>query len=308
MNQIEIKGLGVSLPKQSVTFKSGTRYRISGRENHLQLLVESAQDALKKSGMKLDEIDAIVGACAVGLQPIPCTAALVHEQLSPKRHIPAFDINSTCTSFISAVDIVSSQIASGKYKNVLIVAGDVPSIALNAEDKHSYELFGDGAVSTILSSSQYGKILYSNQLTYSKGAHMTQIAGGGTSLPSYHINDNNRPLYQFHMEGRKVLKLSFDLIDEMMRNVTKDSGIKLDEIDMIIPHQASPALGLVMKKLGIEKDKYIDIVSEYGNMVSASVPFALHYAIQKERIKRGDKVLLIGTAAGLTTNALLLEY
>ena len=83
------------------------------------------------------------------------------------------------------------------------------------------------------------------------------------------------------------------------------AGLSLDDIDMVVPHQASRILGLIMPKLGIPSGKYIDKVSNYGNMVSASIPFVLNDAILNAKITKGDTVLLIGTAAGLTANMLV---
>lgn len=308
MLNVEIKSLGVALPKNYVEFKGGRRYRVSGEETQLTLLCESAKNALANAGLTIDDIDAIVGGCAVGLQPIPCTAALVHEVIAPNRHIPAFDVNSTCTSFITALDIVGNYIQNGRYKNVLIVAGDVGSLSLNENEKHSFELFGDGCVSAVVCPSDTSGILYANQLTDSKGAHSTEIIGGLTALLPYDFTEDNKHKYQFHMQGKKVLMEAIVVVQELMADIEKNSEFKIKDIDMIIPHQASPALGLIMRKLGIPSDKYIDVVKDYGNMVSASVPFALDYAIKQGKVKRGDIVALLGTAAGLTANALIMRY
>jgi len=308
MLNIGIKGLGVALPKNYVEFESGRRYRISGEENHLDLLCKSAENALSNSGLTIDDMDVIIGACAVGLQPIPCTAALVHEVIAKDRKIPAFDINSTCTSFITALDVVGYQIQAGRYKHALIVSGDVGSIALNENERHSYELLGDGAVSAVISQSETSDILYATQITYSVGAHLTEISGGGTALPAYYYNGNNKEKYQFHMEGKSALVATAKLVGEVLNNIEKSSGFKLDDIDMIIPHQASSALGLIMRRLNVPENKYIDITKQYGNMVSASVPFALDYAIKSGRVRRGDIVMFLGSAAGLTINAMIIKF
>ncbi|GHU61682.1 3-oxoacyl-ACP synthase [Clostridia bacterium] len=308
MLNVEIKGMGTALPKKYVEFRGGRRYRISGSESHIGLLCESAEKALTNSGMTMDDIDVIIGACAVGAQPIPCTAALIHERIAGDRTIPAFDVNATCTSFVTALDIAANYIQNGRYRNALIVSGDVASIALNENERHSFELFADGAVSAVISPSETSGILYVKQLTNSKGAHLTEIMGGGTSLPAFDYTLENKHLYQFHMLGKEVVALSITLLTELFANIDKNSICQLKDIDMIIPHQASSALKLIMRKLNVPTDKYIDITKEYGNMVSASVPFALDYAIHTERVKRGDIVFLLGSAAGLTVNAIVMKY
>ncbi len=308
MLNVTIKSLGTAMPKNFVSFKGGRRYRLSDGETHLSLLCESAKNALLQSNMKIDAIDVIIGACAVGVQPIPCTAALVHEKIAKGKNIPAFDVNSTCTSFITALDIAANYIQGGRYKNALIVSGDAASLALNENERRSFELFGDGAVSAVITPSETSKILYCRQYTYSTGAHLTEVEGGGTHLPAFRYSDDNRHRFQFHMEGKKALTMTLRCVDELIEDIEKHSGVSLKDIDMIIPHQASEALSLVMRRLYVPPDKFIDLTHEYGNMVSASVPFTLDYAIKQERVKRGNLVLLLGTAAGLTLSAMLLRY
>lgn len=308
MLKVEIKSMGVALPENFIELKAGRRYRISGSETHLGLLCKSAERALEESGMTIDDIDVIIGACAVGLQPIPCTAALVHEVIAKGRNIPAFDVNSTCTSFITALDVAGNYIQNGRYKNVLIVSGDVASIALNENESHSFELFGDGAVSAVVTPSESSEILYCRQYTYSNAAHMTEIKGGGSYMPAFEYTPENKHNYQFHMEGRKALMATMEPVAKLFADIEKDSGIKVEDIDLIVPHQASSALSLIMRKMNVPADKYIDLVKEYGNMVSASVPFALDYAIREGRVKRGSIVMLVGTAAGLTLNVIIMRY
>ena len=93
----------------------------------------------------------------------------------------------------------------------------------------------------------------------------------------------------------------------MFQEFQEKSGISKDAVDYIIPHQASRALPLVMDKLGVGKDKYLNIVSDYGNMVSVAVPFGLAYALDHGYVKEGDTIFLMGTAAGMTVNMLALK-
>jgi 3-oxoacyl-[acyl-carrier-protein] synthase-3 len=308
MLNVGITALGTALPHEYIAFKGGRRYRVSGTETHLALLCESAERALSNGGLTFDDIDLIVGACAVGPQPIPCTAALVHEAIAKGRKIPAFDVNSTCTSFITALDIASHYIQSGRHRNVLIVSGDTPSVALNEHERHSFELFGDGAASAVVSPSEKSAILYAAQITDSAFAHLTEIKGGGTSMPSYLFREENRTDYRFHMAGKAALSASVGLVREALDRMEAESGFRLKDIGLIVPHQASAALGHIMRKLDVADERYIDITKEYGNMVSASVPFALDHAVRSGRAKRGDIVLLLGTAAGLSIGTMLIRY
>ena len=306
---VEIAGYGVCLPKNTVQFKDHTRYRVvENEETQLDLAEAAIQAALENANLSMKDIDCLVSASAVGVQPIPCTAALIHERVAKGLSIPAMDINTTCTSFISALSTMSYLIEAGEYRCVLIVSSEVGSLGLNPKQKESYELFGDGAAAFIFQASDKDKgVIASLQRTWSEGAHDTEIRGGLTSYQPKEYSEETKTNFMFDMKGKKILLLSARVIPEMFQEFQEKSGISKDAVDYIIPHQASRALPLVMDKLGVSKDKYLNIVSEYGNMVSVAVPFGLAYALDHGYVKEGDTIFLMGTAAGMTVNMLALK-
>lgn len=319
MRHVKISGCGSALPCKTVKFGDDTRYRLSGDETQLGLAVEASNKALEDAGMDISDIDCIVYASAVMFQPIPCSAAILHEQIAKGTDIPALDINTTCTSFISALDIMSYLIDAGRYNNVLIVSGDSASLALNPNQKESYELFSDASSAYIISRSDdngqwsgdgYG-ILASKQITFSEGAHDTEIRGGLGLIPPWEYSEETKADFQFDMKGIKVLSLAAKKLPKILEDFEKQSmwnlGLTYDTVDLIIPHQASRALPVIMKKLRIPENKYINIVQDYGNMVSASIPFTLDKCLKEGRLKTGNTVALIGTAAGLTINIMLMR-
>ena len=308
MRRIQFKGYGIELPKNTVELKGQVRYRISEGESQISLAVSACEKALKNANITINDIDCIVSASAVGIQPIPCTAALIHEKIAKGTSIPALDINTTCTSFITALDTMSYLVEAGRYERVLIVSCDVASKALNPKQKESFQLFSDGAAAFVIEKTekQIG-VIDAIQKTWSEGAHSTEIRGGLSNFHPKNYSEMTKEEYMFDMNGKTVLSLSISKIPELMKNFLKNNGMKVSDIDMTVPHQASVAMPLVMQKLGIEKDKFLDEVKEFGNMVSASVPITLVHGLENGRIKSGNTILLIGTAAGLTTNMMLIK-
>ena len=306
---VEIAGYGVCLPKNTVQFKDQTRYRVvENEETQLDLAEAAIQAALKNANLSIKDIDCLVSASAVGVQPIPCTAALIHERVAKGLSIPAMDINTTCTSFISALSTMSHLIEAGEYDRVLIVSSEVGSLGLNPKQKESFELFSDGAAAFIFQKSNQDKgVIASLQRTWSEGAHDTEIRGGLTSYQPKEYSEETKTNFMFDMKGKKILLLSARVIPEMFQEFEEKSGISKDAVDYIIPHQASRALPLVMEKLGVDENKYLNIVSDYGNMVSVAVPFGLAYALDHGYVKEGDTIFLMGTAAGMTVNMLALK-
>ena len=308
MRRIQFKGYGIELPKNTVELKGQVRYRISEGESQISLAVSACEKALKNANITINDIDCIVSASAVGIQPIPCTAALIHEKIAKGTSIPALDINTTCTSFITALDTMSYLVEAGRYERVLIVSCDVASIALNPKQKESFQLFSDGAAAFVIEKTEKDiGIIDAIQKTWSEGAHSTEIRGGLSNFHPKNYSEMTKEEYMFDMNGKTVLSLSISKIPELMKNFLKNNGMKVSDIDMTVPHQASVAMPLVMQKLGIEKDKFLDEVKEFGNMVSASVPITLVHGLENGRIKSGNTILLIGTAAGLTTNMMLIK-
>ena len=308
MRKIQFKGYGIELPKNTVELKGQVRYRISEGESQISLAVSACEKALKNANITINDIDCIVSASAVGIQPIPCTAALIHEKLAKGTSIPALDINTTCTSFITALDTMSYLVEAGRYERVLIVSCDVASIALNPKQKESFQLFSDGAAAFVIEKTEKEiGVIDAIQKTWSEGAHSTEIRGGLSNFHPKNYSEITKEEYMFDMNGKTVLSLSISKIPELMKNFLKNNGMKVSDIDMTVPHQASVAMPLVMQKLGIEKDKFLDEVKEFGNMVSASVPITLVHGLENGRIKSSNTILLIGTAAGLTTNMMLIK-
>lgn len=308
MRKIQFKGYGIELPKNTVELKGQVRYRISEGESQISLAVSACEKALKNANITINDIDCIVSASAVGIQPIPCTAALIHEKIAKGTSIPALDINTTCTSFITALDTMSYLVEAGRYERVLIVSCDVASIALNPKRKESFQLFSDGAAAFVIEKTEKEiGVIDAIQKTWSEGAHSTEIRGGLSNFHPKNYSEMTKEEYMFDMNGKTVLSLSISKIPELMKNFLKNNGMKVSDIDMTVPHQASVAMPLVMQKLGIEKDKFLDEVKEFGNMVSASVPITLVHGLENGRIKSGNTILLIGTAAGLTTNMMLIK-
>ena len=306
---VEIAGYGVCLPKQTVQFKNQTRYRVvEDEETQLDLAEVAIQRALENANLKIDDIDCLVSASAVGVQPIPCTAALIHERVAKGLAIPAMDINTTCTSFISALSTMSYLIEAGEYHSVLIVSSEVGSLGLNPKQKESFELFSDGAAAFIFQASSQDKgVIASLQHTWSEGAHDTEIRGGLTSYHPKKYSEKTKTDFMFDMKGKKILLLSAHKLPDMFQEFQEKTHLALADVDYIIPHQASRALSLVMDKLGIAEDQYLNIVTDYGNMVSVSVPFGLAYSLDHGLVKEGDVVYLLGTAAGMTVNMLALK-
>lgn len=329
--KIQIKGTGSYLPTHRVTSenldstlgkprgwveeKSGViqRYFASPEETTSFMATKAAAQALAQAHLSPDQLDCIIGACGVMEQPIPSTACLVQKKLGlADSGISCFDINSTCLSFLTAFEIASNLIQTNRFRHVLIVSSDIPSLGLNWNDFKSSLIFGDGAAAVVLSTpvaEEGSQILGCHMETYSSGAHYCQVQAGGTRLHPSHFSEDLKQYALFDMDGKKAFRLSSEKIQRFLDILFSKANLTLKDIDWIIPHQASQlAMHHLRKKLCISEHKLVDIFAHHGNQVAASLPTALHYAISSEKLRKGDKVLLIGTAAGISLGGIILEY
>lgn len=327
MRNIKIIGVGKYLPKKVVTseevdrllgLKSGWAEKKSGvKTRHYangeiasEMAVKAIQQALKHAGLTIDDIDCIVSTSGTMEQAIPCGGSLIHERLKPKKPIPAFDVNSTCLSFVTGLDLISHAVHLHTYKRVVIVSSDIASIGINPKQKESYVLFGDASAACIIertNENESSKIISSKMETYSEGARLTEIRGAGTRVhPNYCTNKEDN---LFDMDGKEVFRLSSKVINEFVDDLLGKGNLTMKDMDLVVPHQASEmAMRIMRGKLGIEEEKFINVIEKYGNTIAASIPLALHDAIESGKLKRGQKAMLIGTSAGLSVGGIVLEY
>lgn len=327
---IRIAGTGRHLPRlclednaldRKLGLANGTLERLSGvkrrffsdDENAAQMGARAARAALDSAGLELKDIDLLLCVSGTIDQIIPCNAALIMQELDQgDLGIPCFDINSTCLGFIVGLDTISFALAGGRYRHVLVVASELPSRGLNPDELEAYSLFGDAAAATVISAADTSDgscILGARHETYPSGAAHCNIYGGGGRLPAYHFNHEPKNRYLFHMDGRKIFKQASQLMPAFFQRLMDDCGVSLADIDLVIPHQASEsAVELLRRKLEIPPERLVYTLPQYGNNIAASIPLALNIAIEEGRLRRGHKVLLLGTSAGFSMGGMVIQY
>jgi 3-oxoacyl-[acyl-carrier-protein] synthase III len=322
---VRIAGLGSYLPERIVTnaeleVKFGLQpgwiakrtgvleRRYATHETTVSQAVAASQIALKRSGIQLEEIDAIIGA-NLAQQTIPCTAALVQKALgTPDGSSACWDVNATCLSFMMALHSAALLIASGQYKNILIFSSEIASPSLNPLEPESASLFGDAAAAIILTASNDSGLIGAKFQTFSSGSHFTQLLGGGT-LHRPQFTHEHPELNLFHMDGPAIFKHAARTFPPFLGAFLQSIGWEISSIDALVPHQASGhGVHSISSRLGFRPEQVIFNLPTRGNCIAASIPLALTEAFEAGRINRGDRVLLAGTAAGLTLGAVALIF
>ncbi|RXZ83113.1 beta-ketoacyl-ACP synthase III [Paenibacillaceae bacterium] len=330
LRHASILGTGKYLPKRRVTSSEmdrllhvkdgwvlkksdvGVRYFVED-ETASQMGAYAAEAALADAGLTFADIDCLVCASGTMEQPIPCTAVLIQKAMGQQHSgVPAFDINSTCLSFVAGMDMMSYLIEAGRYRRILLVSTEIASIGLNWEHKESAALFGDGAAAVVLGQSEPGTgsaIISASMKTFSEGAHMSEIRGGGSGMHAREHSDATADNFLFDMDGTEIFRLASRKLPNFVDGLLRQANMSMKDMKLVIPHQGSAmAMRILQRKLGIAKHQMMYITPNHGNTIAASIPMGLHEAIRQKKIERGDRVMLLGTSAGVSLGGVIFKY
>lgn len=271
------------------------------------LAFEAAKSALENAKITAEDIDLILVATSTPDMHTPSVSCLLQAKLGI-TNIPALDINSACTGFISALSVAQQFIATGQYKRILVVGVDNLSKMVDYKDRNTCILFGDGAGGVVLEASKdSGGIIQT---------YLGADGAGGRVLTSFAFaEDENENLkrvsglkHTLWMDGSEVLKFAVRIMVHATKEILDRTNLSLEDIDVLIPHQANIRIVEgALKRLEYDIDKTVVNLDKYGNMAAASIPVALCEALEEGKIKKGDKILLVGFGGGLTWGSAIIQ-
>ena len=294
---------GVDTSDEWVTERTGikTRHLAGADVKSSDLALEAGRRALDSAGIEAAELDLIIVATTTPDYIFPSTACYLQAKLGVKGAM-AFDVQAVCSGFVYALTIADKFIRSGSHKKVLVVGAETFSRILDWKDRTTCVLFGDGAGAVVLEASEKPGILAT--AAHADGSQNVILSVPGTVSHGQVIGD---PFLR--MDGQAVFKFAVRALADIATECCDQAGIKTQDIDWLIPHQANlRIIDSTGKKLGIGADKVIVTVDQHGNTSAASVPLAFDQAVRDGRIQRGQKVLLEGVGGGFTWGAVLLEF
>ena len=316
---LRIAGVGYSVPNTVVSnedltklydtsdewiySRTGIKERrlVSGEENAVTLGIEASKRALEKSGIKPEEIDMIIVAASAPPQLYPAVGCQIQAALGIEKDIPAFDITAACTGLIYTLSIARGFIASGMYKNILLVATDNNSRLLDWSDRTCSILFGDGAGAMVVTASEDGVDDIIAIDIRSKGSigDIIQFNLSGKNCPL--VEQNVQEPAVIKMNGKEVYRFVARVLPEYVEKLIADAGMKNEDIDYLIPHQANMRIiQAVQERLGYSAEKVVTNIERFGNTSAASIPLALVESVERGNVKLGSTAILTGFGAGMT--------
>ncbi|MBW1980230.1 MAG: ketoacyl-ACP synthase III [Deltaproteobacteria bacterium] len=329
MKSIRITGTGSYLPKAVLTNfdlegmvetsdewirkRTGIKERrvASTEQSSSDLAREAALQALSQAGRRAADLDLIVMATITPDTCCPSGANWLESKIKAAKAV-SFDVTAACCGFIFALSVAEQYLKNGTYHTALVVAAEVMSRTVNWQDRSSCILWGDGAGAAVLESEvNNGAEIISTILHTdgSGGANLLMPGGGSKTTPISHESVDQGLHYLRLLDAPSTFKVAVAHFTQACEEAVERNGLSLEEISLIIPHQANLRIMQAMaKKLKIPMEKIFVNIDRYGNMSSASMAVALDEAVRQGQISKGDYVLLCGFGGGLTWGSCLLRW
>ena len=267
-----------------------------------ELAARAGRAALEQAGATSEDVDVLIFAAVTQDVIEPATSNIVQERLGC-WNASVFDVKNACNSFINALDVATAKILAGQAERILVTTGEVASVyvawqvgdAADAERKLPSLTIGDGGGAFLVEAAEgSGRGLLPGLFT-SDGSEwrLSTILSGGTLYP--HDTEH------FHMEcdGKRLHELGVERVPGALAEVLRRVGWTPEDVKLGIPHQTSVhTIEMIRSQTGFKPEQGVVTVDRLGNTGAASIPIGLSLAVEEGRVERGDKILLIGGAAG----------
>ncbi len=295
-----------------ITARTGIKERriANERESTTTLGFEAARRALEVADVLPQELDLIIVATSTPESIFPSTASLIQDRLGASK-AGAFDLSAACSGFVYGVKMAADSIMAGTAKVALVIGAETMSRVMDWQDRGTCILFGDGAGAVVLKADTVeGGVLSSVLRSDGSGYDLLGIPTVGScdiDLPG--ISANGHKMHKMFMNGGEVFKFATRVIGDSIQEAAEKAGITIDEIDLIIPHQANERIiKSAARNLKIDVGRFMSNVSRYGNTSAASIPIALTEAIQEGRVRQGNYLAFVGFGGGLTWASMIVKW
>ena len=284
------------------------RHVAATNETTSDLATQAGLRAVENAGLSCKDIDLIIVATATADRKAPSTATIVQHKMKAKN-AAAFDLTAVCCGFLFAASVASQYIASGVYNHVLVIGADTFS-KITDWTRRDCIFFGDGAGAAVLGSSNVTEGFLAYRLyTYTEDRMFGfTIPGGGSEIPITKDNIDDGLQY-FQMDGHAVFESATRVLPEAINQVLEDTGLSVDDIDIMIPHQ--PSIRILKKTaelIGLPFEKVMNNMERYANTSGATIPILLDEVNRSGKIKKGDIVLFAAVGSGWTYGASIIKW
>jgi 3-oxoacyl-[acyl-carrier-protein] synthase-3 len=272
------------------------------------LAIEAAKGALKERGIQGSDIEAVFVGTVTPDMLFPATACIVQDKIGATGAW-GYDISAACSGFVYALQTAVKFVESGAHKRVMAIGADVMSSIINYEDRATCVIFGDGAGAVIVEPATDDNyfIDFTHEVDGSGACSLFMPAGGSRNPASHETVD--KKMHYVHQDGGAVFKYAVRKMAEASETILKRNGFTGKDVALFVPHQANRRIIMsAAERLGLNEDRIIINIDEFGNTTAGTIPLAMESARQQGRLKKGDLVLAASVGAGFTVGATLFRW
>jgi 3-oxoacyl-[acyl-carrier-protein] synthase-3 len=272
------------------------------------LAARAAREALRRRGIGAEEIDLVIVATVTPDMVFPATACFVQDKIGARRAW-GFDISAACSAFVYALTMGAQFVQNGTHRKVLVIGADVMSSIIDYSDRSTCVLFGDGAGAVLLEPTEDGTgiFAFAHEVDGS-GACYLHMPAGGSLHPATHETVERR-MHYVKQQGQHVFKYAVRKFADSSEHILHANGLTGADVDLFVAHQANiRIIEAAQHRMGLPDDKVVKNIREFGNTTAATIPLALATALDQERLKAGDLVLIAAVGAGFTVGTVLLRW
>lgn len=293
--------------------------RIAGTTQYASdLALTAAERLITNMGFDRSLIDLLIFVSQTSDYKIPTTASVLHGKLGLSQKCATFDINQACSAYPYALSIAHSMISANVSRYALILNADTLTKLIHPKDRSLVVLHGDAAAATIVGPCDQDAGMEAFLLgTDGAGAKNLVVPAGGSRLscsPETRIEQTDdtgciRTDENLQMNGPSVFHFSVYKIPEVIEAAMNELGMSIDDLDLIILHQANKTMmDMIYKRLRIPEQKRFYCIEKMGNSSGPSTAVALAEAWRQGRIHPGSRTLMCSFGAGLTWGVAVIKW
>ncbi len=280
---------------------------LKGEEQGVSVLgTKAVKELLKKTNTKPEEVDGVIFATTTPDHFFPSAASIVAENCGIKNAF-CFDMEVACSGFVYGLEVCNGFIKTGKYKKVILIAGDKMSSVTNYTDRATCPLFGDAAGAAMIEPTEENlgiidAILHSDGVGYAP----LQMKAGGSKYPATHetVEKNEHTVYQ---EGKVVFKYAVSNMAQVSLDIMERNNLTHEDIDWFVPHQANiRIIDAAVARAGVAPEKVMVNIERYGNTSAGTIPVCLWE--WEDKLRKGDNIILTAFGAGFSWGSVYLKW
>ena len=293
-----------------ITTRTGIKQRRKAAPGEYTSLfaVRAARQAIERARLDPSDIDLLLCATVTPDQILPSTGCIIQAELGA-NNAAAMDVVAACSGFIYGVSLANSMIQNGQSRYSLVIGAEILTQYVDYSDRQTCVLFGDGAGAAVLGPVEGNRGILGTKIK-SDGRYEEQLysPGGGTrkrpTADTLAAGD-----HFFKMKGNELFKVAVRSMAEISKDVLENSGLRAEDIDLFIPHQANQRITeAVADRLNVDSSKIYSNIAVHGNTSSASIPIALDECVSSGKIKDGDLVMMTSFGGGVTWGTVLMRW